>query len=60
MSESERKRAIVEARGEAGEVAAHLERLRRYRFISEQQLMQGLSLADRLCALLTGLIRRHS
>ena len=49
----------MEARGEAGEVAAHLERLRRYRFISEEQLMRGLSLADRLCALLTGLIKRH-
>jgi four helix bundle protein len=50
----------VEARGEAGEVAAHLERLARYRFITEEQLMTGLSLADRLCAMLTGLIKRHS
>ena len=55
----QKRQRFVEARGEAGEVAAHLERLRRYQFISEQQLMQGLSLADRLCALLTGLIRRH-
>ena len=56
----QKRQRFVEARGEAGEVAAHLERLRRYRFISEQQLMQGLELADRLCAMLTGLIKRHS
>ncbi|MBW2527497.1 MAG: four helix bundle protein [Deltaproteobacteria bacterium] len=56
----QKRQRFVEARGEAGEVAAHLERLRRYRFISEAQLHQGLGLADRLCALLTGLIRRHS
>lgn len=56
----QKRQRFVEARGEGGEVAAHLERLRRYRFISEEQLMRGLSLADRLCALLTGLITRHS
>ena len=56
----QKRQRFVEARGEAGEVAAHLERLRRYRFISEEQLMQGLGLADRLCAMLTGLIKRHS
>ena len=56
----QKRQRFVEARGEAGEVAAHLERLRRYNFISEEQLMQGLRLADRLCATLTGLIKRHS
>ena len=56
----QKRQRFVEARGEAGETAAHLERLARYRFISEQQLMTGLSLADRLCAMLTGLIKRHS
>lgn len=59
-SPKQKRQRFVEARGEAGEVAAHLERLRRYRLISEQQLMQGLTLADRLCAMLTGLIKRHS
>lgn len=59
-SAKQKRQRFVEARGEAGEVAAHLERLRRYRFISEEQLMQGLGLADRLCAMLTGLIKRHS
>ena len=56
----QKRQRFVEARGEAGETAAHLERLRRYRFISEEQLIAGLSLADRLCAMLTGLIKRHS
>ena len=56
----QKRQRFVEARGEAGETAAHLERIRRYRVISEQQLMMDLSLADRLCALLTGLIKRHS
>jgi hypothetical protein len=41
-------------------VAAHLERLSRYGFITEKQLMAGLRLADRVCAMLTGLIKRHS
>ena len=59
-SPKQKRQRFVEARGEAGEVAAHLERLHRYSFISEQQLMHGLSLADRLCAMLTGLIKRHS
>ena len=56
----QKRQRFVEARGEAGEVAAHLERIGRYQFISEEQLMAGLSLADRLCAMLTGLIKRHS
>ena len=60
FSPKQKRQRFVEARGEAGEVAAHLERLARYRFITEEQLMAGLSLADRLCAMLTGLIKRHS
>jgi four helix bundle protein len=59
-SSKQKRQRFVEARGEAGEVAAHLERLARYRFITEEQLMVGLRLADRLCATLTGLIKRHS
>ncbi len=34
--------------------------MRRYRFVTEEQLVAALTLADRLCARLTGLIRRHS
>ena len=59
-SPRQKRQRFVEARGEAGEVSAHLERLARFGFISEQQLMEGLSLADRVCAMLTGLIKRHS
>jgi four helix bundle protein len=59
-SPKQKRQRFVEARGEAGEVAAHLERLRRYRFITRSQLLEGLTLADRLCAMLTGLIKRHS
>jgi len=60
FSSAQKRQRFIEARGEAGEVAAHLERLARYRFISQEQLMTGLSLADRVCAMLTGLIKRHS
>ena len=59
-SAKQKRQRFVEARGEAGEVAAHLERLGRYRFITSARLMQRLGLADRLCAMLTGLIKRHS
>jgi four helix bundle protein len=59
-SSRQKRQRFIEARGEAGEVAAHLERLARCRFISQQQLMTGLRLADRVCAMLTGLIKRHS
>jgi four helix bundle protein len=57
FSPKQKRQRFVEARGEAAEVAAHLERLRRYGFISEAQLLKGSRLADRV---LTGLIRRHS
>ena len=56
----QKRQRFVEARGEAGEVAAHLERLHRYRFITDDQLLAGLTLADRICAMLTGLIKRHA
>ena len=56
----QKRQRFVEARGEAGETAAHLQRFWRLGWISEEQLMRGLSLADRVCAMLTGLIKRHS
>jgi hypothetical protein len=40
--------------------ASHLERLRRYLELSDEELHQMLGLADRVCAMLTGLIHRHS
>ncbi len=56
----QKRQRFVEARGEAGEVAAHLERMARYGFVTESELMAALGLADRVCAMLTGLIRKHS
>jgi four helix bundle protein len=55
-----KRQRFMEARGECGETASHLERLRRYRELSDEELHQMLGLADRVCAMLTGLIHRHS
>ena len=56
----QKRQRFVEARGEAGEVACHMERAFSYRLVSEQELVAVLDRADRVCAMLTGLIRRHS
>jgi four helix bundle protein len=59
-SAKQKRQRFTEARGEAGEVACHMERAYRYRLVSEHELAAVLHRADRLCALLTGLIKRHS
>ena len=59
-SAKQKRQRFVEARGEAGETAAHLQRFWRLGWITEAQLDRGLRLADRICAMLTGLIKRHS
>jgi len=56
----QKRQRFAEARGECGETASHLERLFRYHLIGENELTSMLALADRVCALCTGLIRRHS
>lgn len=56
----QKRQRYAEARGECGETASHLERLFRSRLIGEDELMEMLALADRVCALCTGLIRRLS
>lgn len=56
----QKRQRFAEARGECGETASHLERLFRYQLISEREVTEMLALADRVCALCTGLIRRHS
>ena len=56
----QKRQRFTEARGEAGEVACHMERAYSYRLVSERELEAVLSRADRVCAMLTGLIRRHS
>ena len=57
---AQKRQRFVEARGEGGETASHLERLWRYQLIDENAVIEMLALADRICALCTGLIRRHS
>lgn len=57
---AQKRQRFVEARGECGETASHLERLWRFRLIDEKEVTEMLALADRVCALCTGLIRRHS
>jgi four helix bundle protein len=55
-----KRQRFIEARGECGETANHLERLWHYREITSEELGEMLTLADRVCAMLTGLIHRHS
>jgi four helix bundle protein len=59
-SAKQKRQRFTEARGEAGEVACHMERAYRYRLVSTTELEAVLSRADRVCAMLTGLIKRHS
>lgn len=59
-SDKQKRQRFTEARGEAGEVACHVERAYRYRLVTEAEAEALLSRADRVCALLTGLIKRHS
>ena len=56
----QKRQRFAEARGECGETASHLERLSRFQLIAESEVTEMLALADRICALCTGLIRRHS
>jgi len=41
-------------------VASHLERLYRYELLGEEETDELLALANRVCAMLTGLIRHCS
>lgn len=56
----QKRQRFTEARGEAGEVACHIERALSYGLVSEREAMAVLERADRACAMLTGLIKRHS
>ena len=59
-SSGQKRVRFTEARGECGETACHLERLWQYRLISETEVTEMLGLANRVGAMLTGLIKRHS
>lgn len=56
----QKRQRYIEARGEAGEVACHIERAYRYRLVTATEAEAVLGRADRVCAMLTGLIKRHS
>ena len=56
----QKRNKFTEARGEAGEVAAWVEQLHGCGMVAEVEALAVLELADRVCAMLTGLIKRHS
>ena len=58
-SAGQKRHKFTEARGEAGEVAAWVEQLHSCGMVGEAEALEVLALADRVCAMLTRLIRRH-
>jgi four helix bundle protein len=56
----QKRHKFTEARGEAGEVAAWVEQLHGCGMVAEVEAAEVLELADRVCAMLTGLIKRHA
>ncbi len=56
----QKRHKFTEARGEAGEVAAWVEQLHGCGMVAEAEAVEVLELADRVCAMLTGLIKRHA
>ena len=56
----QKRQRFTEARGEAGEVAVHIEAITVMELIGEDDAFSVLHKADRICAMLTRLIRRHS
>lgn len=59
-SQGQKRQRFSEARGECGEVASHVERAYRKGLVGEEEAMAVLERADRVCAMLTGLIKRCS
>jgi len=60
FSPKQKRPRYQDARSEAGEVASHLERLYRYELLGEAETRELLTLANRVCAMQTGLIRHCS
>jgi four helix bundle protein len=60
FSKGQKRQRFTEARGEAGEVAVHVEAGCGMRIVDEEDAMAILERANRICAMLTGLIHRHS
>jgi len=59
-SPGQKRQRFTEARGECGEVAAHVERAWQRGLVGEREARAALERAARVCAMLTGLIRRCS
>ncbi len=55
----QKRQRFSEARGEAGEMAVHAEVLVTMGILSEATASAILTRADRVCAMLTALIKRH-
>jgi four helix bundle protein len=60
FSPGQKRQRFIEARGECGEVACWVELLHGFGFVAEVEAQAVLELANRVCAMLTGLIKRHS
>ena len=60
FSSGQKRQRFTEARGEAGEVASWVELLHSYGMVPEAEAEAVLHLANRVCAMMTGLIKRHS
>lgn len=59
FSKGQKRQRFTEARGEAGEVAAHIEVVHVMGIINGDQADDILHRADRVCAMLTKLIKRN-
>lgn len=60
FSAGQKRQRFSEARGEAGEVAVHIETVCAMKLISEDDADEVLNKCNRVCAMLTRLIQRHS
>ena len=60
FTKGQKRQRFTEARGEAGEVAVHIEAIRAMELICERDADRLLVKADRVCAMLTRLIHTHS
>jgi four helix bundle protein len=60
FTKGQKRQRFTEARGEAGEVAVHVEAIRAMDLICEADAERLLGRADRVCAMLTRLIHIHS
>lgn len=59
-SSPQKRQRFTEARGECAEVAAACELARMLRLVDDEMATSVEALADRVCAMLTRLIARHS